>query len=59
MTLRFVYEVQADDGPVGDLQHLQHQVQVALQAGAVDDDDGDIGPAEEDEVTRHFFVGTG
>ena len=39
----FVHQVEADHHPVGDLQHLQHQVQVALQPGGIDDDHGHIG----------------
>ena len=52
-----VDQVQADDNPVGDLQYLEDEVQVAFQPGGVDDHHGDVRLAEEDEVASHLLVG--
>jgi hypothetical protein len=54
--LRFVHEVQADHDAVRDLEHLQHDVQVALEYGGIDHHDGHVGLAEQHEVARHLFV---
>ena len=35
MPLRLVHEIEAQHGAAGDLQHLEHQVEVALEPGRV------------------------
>ena len=59
MPLGFVDQVERDDHAVGDFQDLQRQVEVAFQAGRVDDDDRHVRLAEQDEVAGDFFVGAG
>ena len=49
---RFVHQVQADHHPVGDLQDLQHQIQVALQRRGVGHHDRHIRLAEQQEIAR-------
>ena len=62
MTPGFVHQVQAEHSPIGDLQHLQGQVQVALQASGVDHDDR---PPTEEELLAEMsrgrvnFIGPG
>jgi hypothetical protein len=56
--LRLVHQVQADHDAVRDLEHLQHDVQVAFEHRGIDDHDGHIRLAEEHEVARHLFVET-
>ncbi len=52
-----VHQIEADDHSIGDLEHLDHQVEVALETGRVDHDDGDVGAPEEEEVARDLLVG--
>ena len=54
--LRFVDQVEEDHHLPGDVQNLQGQVQVALEAGGVHDDDRYVGPPEQDEIARHLLV---
>ena len=56
VALGLVHQVQADDRPVGDLQHLQHEVQIALKPRGVDHDDGHVRLAEQDEVAGDLLV---
>ena len=56
LRLRFVHQVDGDDHAVGDLEHLQHEIQVALERARVDDDDRAVGPAEQQEVARDLLV---
>ena len=56
LALGLVHQVDGDDHAVGDLEHLQHEVQVALERRGVDDDDRRVGPAEQQEVARDLFV---
>ena len=49
-------EVDAQHRAVGDLQHLQHHVHVALQARGVGHHHRHIGLTEEDEVAGDFLV---
>jgi hypothetical protein len=51
-----VDQIEADDDPVGDLEHLQHDVQVALEPVRVHHDDRDVGLAEQDEIARNLLV---
>ncbi len=52
----FVHQVHGHDDLVGDLEHLQHEIQIALERGCVDDDDRAVGGAEEQEVARDLLV---
>jgi hypothetical protein len=52
-----VHQVQADHDTIRDLQHLQDQVEIALQPGNVADDQRDIRLPEEQKVARHFLIG--
>ena len=54
--LGLVHQVDADHHPVGDLHGLQHQVQVALQAGGVADHHDAVRPAEADKIPGHLFL---
>ena len=56
ITACLVEEVHAEDDLIGDLQHLQQEVHVALQAGGVSDDDRDVGAVEEDEVAGDLLI---
>ena len=51
-----VHEVQEDDDPVGDLEDLEDQVEVPLEARGVDDHDRHIRSTEEDEIARDLLV---
>ena len=55
--LCLVHEVDADNGASGDLQNLQHEVQVALEAGRVADDDHGVRSAEAQKVARDLLFG--
>ena len=52
-----VHQIHVDHHPVGDVEDLQHEVQVALEAGGVDHRHRHVGPPEQDELARHLFVG--
>jgi hypothetical protein len=54
-----VHQVDGHHHAARDFQHLQHQIQIPLDRRGVDDDDGDIGPAEEQEVARNLFIARG
>jgi hypothetical protein len=54
--LRLVHEVQTDDDAVGDLEHLEHEVEIALESRGVHDDDRHVGLSEQDEVARDLLV---
>ena len=56
LALGLVHQVDADDDAVSDFKHLQNKVEVALERGGVDDDDGAVGASEEDEVAADLFV---
>ena len=51
-----VHQVQADHRSFRDLQHLEHEVEIALEHGGVDDDQRAVGTAEEDEVPGDLLV---
>src|SRR6187200_1906673 len=53
---RLVHQVHRDDDAVGDLQHLQNEVQVALERAGIGDDDDGVWLAEQDEVARDLLV---
>ena len=55
---RLIHEVETHHHPVGDLQNLEHEVEVPLQPGGVHDDHGDVGLPEQHEVARYLLVGT-
>ncbi len=57
LTPGLVHQIEADDHSIGDLEHLDHQVEVALETGRIDHDDRDVGTPKEEEVAGYFFVG--
>ncbi len=54
--LRLVHEIQADHHPVGDLHHLQGQVEIAFQARGVHHDQRHIRLAEQHEVSGNLLI---
>jgi len=52
-----VHEIEGDDHTVGQLQDLQGQVEIALEAGSVDNVDDYIGFAKEDIVPGDNLLG--
>ena len=59
VTTRLIDQVQADDGAVSNFQHLQRQIQVALQSRGVHHNNRHIRLAEEDKIAGHLLVQTG
>ena len=55
---RFVHQVEAHHGAIRDLEHLQHEIQVALEARGIHHHHRDVGLTEQQKVTRHLFVQT-
>ena len=51
-----VHQVDVDHHPVGDVEDLQHEVQVALEPRRVDHRHRHVGPSEQDELAGHLFV---
>ena len=54
---RLVHQIDAHNGARGDLQRLEHQIQVALQAGGITDHHRAVGTAKAEEVPGHLFLG--
>ena len=55
---RLVHQVETHHRAIGDFQHLQHEVQIALEAGGIDHHHRDIGLTEQQEVACHLFIET-
>ena len=53
----FVHEVQAHDDPVGDLQYLEDEVEVTLQARRIDHHHRYVRLPEQQEVAGHLLIG--
>ena len=51
-----VHQIDRHHHALGDLEHLQDEIEVSLERGRVDDDHCGVGPAEEQEIARDFFV---
>ena len=56
VSLGLVHEVQAHDRATGNLQYLHGQVQIALKAGRINDNDHHIRLPKQDEVPCDPFV---
>ena len=56
VTAGLVHQVQADNNPVGDFKHLQDQIEIALEAGGINDDHGYVGLAKENKIACDFFI---
>ena len=57
VTARLIHQVEADHDAVGDLEDLQHQVEVPLQPGRVHHHHGHVGIAKQDEVPGNLLIG--
>ena len=57
MTTGLVHQVEADDDAIGDLEDLEHQVEVSFESGGIHHHQRDVRLAEEDEVAGDFLVG--
>jgi len=53
---RLVHEIDRENRPVGNFQHLKREVQVAFQCGRIGDDDNAVRLPEEDEIAGDFFI---
>ena len=49
----------AADVPTIELQNLENEIEIALQAGGINDDDRHVGLAKEDEVAGDLLVDAG
>jgi hypothetical protein len=59
VALRLVDEVHAHHGAVGDVEHLQHEIQIALESRGVGHDHRDVGTSEQDEIAGDILVDAG
>ena len=57
VALRLVHQVETDHDPVGDLEHLQREIEVPLEPRGIEDHHRHVGPAEQNEIPGNFLVG--